>query len=159
MTGDGSSGYGPAMGDSLRPATAADAPTVADIFLTSRALALPYLPVLHGPADVEQFFARLIAAGAVVVAVDDTDRPIGFLGTAPGWVEHLYVEPDRQGEGTGSALLAAAKSAQPDGLDLWAFQRNARARRFYERRGFRAVRFTDGATNQERTPDVLYHWP
>ena len=29
-------------------------------------------------------------------------------------------------------------------------------RRFYEARGFRATRFTDGADNEERTPDVRY---
>ena len=29
-------------------------------------------------------------------------------------------------------------------------------RRFYEARGFRTTRFTDGADNEERTPDVRY---
>ena len=33
-----------------------------------------------------------------------------------------------------------------------------RARRFYEARGFRAIRFTDGAGNEEKTPDVRYRW-
>ena len=159
MTADGSPGYRPAMGNALRPATAADARTVAALFRTSRELALPYLPVLHTRDDDLWFFGRLIDRGAVTVAVDDADRAIGFVGAAPGWVEHLYVDPNHQGQGVGSALLAATKSAQPEGLDLWAFQRNSRARRFYERRGFRAVRFTDGAANEERTPDVLYRWP
>jgi len=44
------------------------------------------------------------------------------------------------------------------GLRLFAFQRNAPARRFYEARGFIAKEFTDGATNMEREPDVLYEW-
>jgi hypothetical protein len=39
-----------------------------------------------------------------------------------------------------------------------AFQTNTRARRFCEARGFRAIRFTDGADNEERTPDVRYRW-
>jgi hypothetical protein len=39
---------------------------------------------------------------------------------------------------------------------LWCFQRNTRARRFYERRGFAPIRFTDGSANEERCPDVLY---
>jgi hypothetical protein len=38
------------------------------------------------------------------------------------------------------------------------FQRNEDARRFYERRGFRLVRLTDGADNMEREPDALYAW-
>ena len=34
----------------------------------------------------------------------------------------------------------------------------ARARRFYEERGCRAVRFTDGRDNEEKVPDVRYRW-
>jgi hypothetical protein len=39
---------------------------------------------------------------------------------------------------------------------LWCFQANAR--RFDKARGFHAIRFTDGADIEERTPDVLYRW-
>ena len=44
-------------------------------------------------------------------------------------------------------------------LQLWTFQRNLRARAFYEKLAFAPVRFTDGASNEEREPDVLYAWP
>jgi putative acetyltransferase len=37
-------------------------------------------------------------------------------------------------------------------------QANTRARRFYEARGFRAIRFTDGGDNEEKTLDVRYRW-
>jgi hypothetical protein len=43
-------------------------------------------------------------------------------------------------------------------LRLWVFQQNAGARAFYERRGFKLVRFTDGAGNEEHEPDALYEW-
>jgi indole-3-acetate monooxygenase len=43
-------------------------------------------------------------------------------------------------------------------LELWCFQANERTLRFYEGRGFRAIRFTDGADNEERMPDVRYRW-
>jgi ribosomal protein S18 acetylase RimI-like enzyme len=52
--------------------------------------------------------------------------------------------------------MALARQRQPEGLQLWAFQSNARARRFYERHGFEAVEFTDGNGNEERWPDVRY---
>jgi hypothetical protein len=55
-------------------------------------------------------------------------------------------------------LIEAAKVSGVAALELWCFQANARARRFYEARGFSAIRFTDGAHNEERTPDVLYRW-
>ena len=41
-------------------------------------------------------------------------------------------------------------------VNLWTFQRNTGARRFYERNGFIAVELTDGASNEEREPDVRY---
>ena len=51
-----------------------------------------------------------------------------------------------------------AKERRPGGFQLWVFQQNANARRFYERRGFVLVRETDGSGNEERTPDALYAW-
>ena len=75
----------------------------------------------------------------------------------PGWIDQLYVLPDAQGHGVGSDLLEIAQGAFPL-LNLWTFQRNLRARRFYEANGFVAVRETDGATNEEKEPDVLYRW-
>ncbi len=82
---------------------------------------------------------------------------MGLLVLEPGWVDHLYLEPDRTGQGIGSQLLEVAKHLQPDGLDLWAFRSNTGARRFYERHGFVAVAFTEG-DNEEGEPDVRYHW-
>ena len=38
------------------------------------------------------------------------------------------------------------------------FQRNAAARAFYEKHGFRAVAFGDGSANMEAEPDALYEW-
>jgi GNAT superfamily N-acetyltransferase len=51
-----------------------------------------------------------------------------------------------------------AKEQRPAGLELWTFQVNESARRFYERHGFTEVEHTDGAGNEEREPDVRYAW-
>jgi ribosomal protein S18 acetylase RimI-like enzyme len=59
--------------------------------------------------------------------------------------------------GLGSSLLHLAKKGRRR-LDLWVFQRNEQARRFYEHRGFRFVELTDGSANAERMPDVRYRW-
>jgi GNAT superfamily N-acetyltransferase len=79
-----------------------------------------------------------------------------MVAVGEGFVQQLYILPGYQGLGIGSALLEKAIELAPDGLELWAFQQNERARGFYERRGFVAVEFTDGANNEERTPDVRY---
>ena len=47
---------------------------------------------------------------------------------------------------------------RPEGFRFWVFQRNERARAFYERRGCRPVEFTDGAGNDERQPEFSYEW-
>jgi ribosomal protein S18 acetylase RimI-like enzyme len=67
------------------------------------------------------------------------------------------VLPGYQGQGVGSALLAVAQNASAT-LQLWTFQSNAGARRFYEGRGFIAVEQTDGSGNEEHEPDVRYRW-
>ena len=79
-------------------------------------------------------------------------------GVARCTVERLYVAPEHQGRGVGSLLLSQAKALSPDGLRLCTFQRCAQACAFYEARGFVPIALTDGATNPDREPDVLYEW-
>jgi GNAT superfamily N-acetyltransferase len=83
---------------------------------------------------------------------------VSFLAPQGEEVRQLYTRPDRIGGGAGTQLIEAAKSSGAAALELWCFQANTRARRFYEARGFHAIRFTDGADNEERTPDVRYRW-
>src|SRR5205085_2233027 len=96
---------------------------------------------------------------------EENDRPLGLLAIRRSQregrevLEKLYVDPDAQNRGVGSALLDQAKALRPDGFVLWVFQKNEGARRFYERHGFRLVKLTDGAENMEREPDALYEWP
>ena len=83
---------------------------------------------------------------------------VAFCTLHDGWIEQLYVAPGHTGRGIGSRLIELAKERQPDGLQLWTFQVNAGARRFYERHGFRMAEMTNGAGNEERQPDVRYAW-
>lgn len=141
----------------IRQATAGDAPAVAALFLAARQRNLPWLPVVHDDDDVRGWIANvLVPSGAVWVATGVDDAPLGFAALTPGWLDHLYVHPDHQGRGVGSRLLAFAVEREPGALQLWTFQDNAPARRFYEGRGFVPVEFTDGAENEERWPDVRY---
>ena len=117
---------------------------------------LPWLAGLHTPAEDRAYFRDVVFAGCEVWGAWDVAL-VGFIAFREGWVDQLYVLPQRQREGVGKRLLDIAKAASP-GLSLWTFQRNAPARRFYEARGFTAVEMTDGAGNEEREPDVLYRW-
>lgn len=52
-------------------------------------------------------------------------------------IEAIHSLPESWGSGLGAAMLAAALEKMPRPACLWAFERNARARRFYEKHGFR----------------------
>jgi GNAT superfamily N-acetyltransferase len=117
---------------------------------------LPWLAGLHTPEEDRWFFREQVFAACEVWG-SGLPSLHGFIAFREGWIDQLYVLPQHQGHGAGTALLDVAKTRFPS-LQLWTFQRNADARRFYERRGFRALRETDGSGNEEREPDVLYEW-
>jgi GNAT superfamily N-acetyltransferase len=142
----------------LRPAEAADAPDVADVFLSARAEAMPYLPDLHTHDETRSWIRDVVLPTYEVVVAEADGRLAGFAALDVDMLGHLYVHPDLQGRGVGDALLARAKELRPDGFRLWVFQRNSDARGFYERRGLRLVQLTDGEGNEEREPDALYEW-
>jgi GNAT superfamily N-acetyltransferase len=139
-----------------RRATAADADAVADVFLAARA-AMTYLPELHTDDETRAFFGTVVSDAEVWV-VDADGGVAGFAALGRDELEHLYVQPRLQGRGLGTALLDVAKERRPSGLELWVFQPNEGARRFYERHGFELVRLTDGSGNEERVPDARYAW-
>lgn len=93
---------------------------------------------------------------ALWVAIDD-DAVLGFVALDGAYVDRLYVHPDAQRSGVGSALLGRTMTLRPEGIALHTHQRNVGARAFYEKRGFRAVRFGISAP-PENEPDVEYHW-
>jgi GNAT superfamily N-acetyltransferase len=141
----------------LRSATQNDADEIAQVYFSSFRL-LGFLPMLHDIDSYRWFVAnRMLREWTVTVAEDDTGI-VAFLGRRAEEMGHLYVRPDRIGKGAGTQLIEAAQQSGVVSLELWCFQANTRARRFYEARGFRAIRFTDGADNEERTPDVRYRW-
>ena len=68
--------------------------------------------------------------------VDD----VGFVAVTPPWLEALYVRPQAWGSGVADELHAWAieelRAACVATARLWVLEANARARRFYERRGW-----------------------
>jgi GNAT superfamily N-acetyltransferase len=119
--------------------------------------ALPWLAGLHTPDEDRWFYRERVFITCDVWGTFVGDELSGLIAFREGWIDQLYVLPHAQGQGSGTALLDVAKRAF-DSLQLWTFQRNSAARRFYERRGFVLVEETDGARNEEREPDALYRW-
>ena len=142
----------------LRRGTPCDGDAIGDVYSASfRLLAL--LPMLHTAEDYKRFIVNVILKECEVTVAEDETGIVAFLARQREEIRLLYTRPDRIGMGAGTQLIDAAKAtAGIAALELWCFQANGRARRFYEARGFRAIRLTDGADNEERTPDVRYRW-
>jgi GNAT superfamily N-acetyltransferase len=111
----------------------------------------------HTAAEDAAWIRGNFARHSVWLALEG-DAVIGIATRDGEWVRQLYVAPGRTGMGVGQRLLdRLLTEAAPLGvLRLWTFQRNAGARRFYERNGFVAVEFGDGSGNEEGEPDVRY---
>ena len=143
---------------SLRPATPGDAAAIAEVWLRSFAGAYAF-PHAHSDDDVRRWIREEVVPGKEVWVAEDPRGLVGFIALAPGWVEHLYVDPVAQGEGVGRRLLELAQARDATGeLQLYTFQVNDRARRFYARNGFVEVELGDGSSNEERQPDVRLRW-
>ncbi len=133
----------------LRPVREADFPALLDLYMaayrdhpeygeSSRKKARRYLQWLrrhHTFFQVAEVGDRL--AGFVVVDTNWEDE----YGQKVGEIHELAVHPDFWGQGVGQRLLEAALDfIRSQGLDrarLWVGEENWRARRFYQRLGFR----------------------
>lgn len=140
----------------LRPATEADAAEIAVLFATSRRL-LTFLPDLHTVEEDRVYVRDKVLRDFRVTVAERDGAIVGFMAELEGWIEHLYIDAAQLRSGVGAALIADAQSRNED-LQLWCFANNLRGRAFYERMGFEAVKFTDGAANEAKAPDILYRW-
>jgi len=119
--------------------------------------AMPWLAGLHTPDQDLWFYRERVFPTCRVWGCFEDEVLGGIIAFGEGRIEQLYVLPAAQGRGAGTDLLDVAKQAC-DRLELWTFQRNTKARHFYEARGFTLVEQTDGARNEEKEPDARYLW-
>lgn len=144
----------------IRTGVAGDAERIAQILIDVRSAFMPYAPLAHSPDEVRSWVAEsLVPSGGTVVA-ESNGAIVGVMATereaSCSWITQIAVNPLHVGSGIGSLLLQHAFRACALPIRLYTFQANVGARLFYERHGFQVVRFSDGATNEERCPDVLY---
>ena len=141
----------------VRLARTEEADANADVFIPSFR-GLTFLPELHTDEETRDWIRDVVLLHHEVWVAEVDGRVVGFAALSDEMLNHMYVHPDSQNRGAGSALLDRAKGQRPAGFRLWVFQRNEGARRFYERLGCRLVELTDGSGNEEKQPDALYEW-
>ena len=139
----------------LRKATPEDAPACVKI-LRDWIDETPWMPMLHSRASMEAFWhARLTDCAAWVAEIEA--QVAGFVIRDGAFITALYLAADARGQGLGARLLHAATTGEAE-PQLWVFQANEHALRFYQRHGFRELRRTDG-DNEEGLPDILLTRP
>jgi GNAT superfamily N-acetyltransferase len=141
----------------LRRAEPADAAPVADVYLASIHATYDF-PLAHSDDEVRGWVAGHLVPAEETWVAEAGGQVVAMMALDAAGIDQLYVLPDWIGRGVGSRFVALAKERRPDGLELYTFQVNDRARRFYERHGFVAAAFGDGSGNEEGQPDVLYRW-
>ncbi len=147
----------------LRQANSGDADAIASIHLGARQRYLAFAPLVHSEAEVRAWIREQIIPAGMTWVLDQDRVILAYMTLARhsdgAWIDQLYVHPDATGRGYGTTLLAAARHTLSAPIRLYTFQENTGARRFYERAGFVIERLSDGLTNEEKCPDVLYRWP
>ena len=135
----------------------ADARAAADLHRIAGALIPGYDTTLHTPDEYHRLYETEVLINGPVWGAFEAGVLRGHIALLPGWIDHLYVDPPFHAQGIGSALVRLAQRGQ-DELRLYTFQSNTRARALYERHGFVIEELTDGQRNEEKMPDVTYHW-
>ena len=118
----------------VRQAVKGDEVELARIFLAARLQVFTW-------CDLDGFrledFGVETAGEAVSVVDDGGGRVVGFISVweRERFVHHLYVDPEAQGSGYGTALLGVLDGRH----ELKCQVKNVRAYRFYLRRGWREL--------------------
>ena len=129
----------------------------ADLHRRAGALVPGYDTFARPLSEFQKLYSEDLMEDGPVWGAFNGQRLLGHLALLPGWIDHLYVDPEHQGFGIGSRLVQLAQSEQAE-LRLYTFQSNARARALYERHGFVVEELTDGTRNEEKAPDCTYVW-
>jgi ribosomal protein S18 acetylase RimI-like enzyme len=112
------------------------------------------------PHPIEQqhryFLDEVVPHHRVRVVLDAAGAVVAFMASTPESVAQLYVRVADIGRGLGTRLLDVAKAESNGTLWLYAFARNASARRFYEKHGFSEV--DRESANMYKIEAILYRW-
>ncbi len=131
----------------LRPYAEADLAELLDVWYRASMIAHAFLPEKFFERERVQIAEQWLPMAETTVAEVD-GRVVGFLSLIGNEVGAVFVDPDRQGQGIGRALMDAARSSRPF-LELGVFEANAIGRRFYEAYGFELVELQVSAATGE----------
>lgn len=137
----------------IRPFTEADRPFLRTLFLAARRHNWRWLD--GSDWQLEDFDSVIL--GETVLVADCDGQRVGFAGLLENdnFLHSLYVDPDWQGRGAGSALLEAVQARFTSTGALKCLTMNKAAQAFYLKHGWKMIAQGEG----EQGGYVLMHYP
>lgn len=111
---------------------------------------------IHSFDNHVHFLNHILPEGFQVELVLVDDKVVGMMAYNESEINQLYIHTGYQRIGIGEKLLNRAKEKSAGVLRLYTFEINNKARRFYEKHGFKMI--GRGHENEENLPDILYEW-
>lgn len=117
-----------------------------------------WMPRVHSREDVVKHYEDDEKMKRNTIVAVDGARVRGFVTlTRDGFINALYVEAASRNQGIGGLLLQRVKRELSPQVNLYVFQANDKAQRFFARHGFVEINRTTG-DNEEDLPDTLMEW-
>lgn len=93
--------------------------------------------------NIKQYVPEaLCGVGYLIIANDEDEHPVAFMGIEDGVLEMLFIAPEQRGKGLGKALLSLG--IEKYGVkQLTVNEQNPHAKGFYEHLGFEVYKRTD----------------
>ena len=110
----------------------------------------------HPLAEQERFLLEEVVPNNTVRVAFIDRQMVGLVAATPASIAQLHVRKEFIRRGIGSQLLRWAKEQSRGSLWLYTFDRNAGARAFYERHGFRII--ARGHEPEWDLDDIKYEW-
>lgn len=103
---------------------------------------------------LDDLVAGFLPTAPAWLAVDEDDRPLGFMLIEDGHMAALFVDPIAHGRGVGAALVRQGLALHP-AMTTDVNEQNDAAVGFYERMGFRRTGRSE--TDRQGKPYPLIH--
>jgi GNAT superfamily N-acetyltransferase len=148
----------------IRAARPDEGDALADIQRRASVVGLAHIfPPEQYPYPIDEIRRRwrdALAGGRSALVYEDAGEMVGVALTGPEWLDGLYVVPERWGSGIAVELhdeaLGVVRAEGFEQCHLWVLEDNRRARRFYERLGWRLNERTRVVPYPPNPLDVSY---
>ena len=120
-----------------------------------RAFCAPDFVEKHTPERQLEYLQSKMKSGTKVYLLVD-EKPAGIVSVTGSLIEDLYVLPDMQNRGYGTALLQFAIRQCAHTPTLWILENNTSAERLYHRMGFQRTGKRNCITNGLDEIEMLF---